>query len=91
MESTAARTAKNSRFYAQDKQWVLCIFLFDKIAFQIPEQARAAPRAQDPDVKFDELWKVKIIYFLYRFSCTSQFISFILTENVVFPNNQSQQ
>lgn len=39
--------------------------------WKIPEQARAAPRAQDPDVKFDELWKVKIIYFLYRFSCTS--------------------
>lgn len=25
--------------------------------WKIPEQARAAPRAQDPDVKFDELWK----------------------------------
>lgn len=25
--------------------------------WKIPEQARAAPRAPDPDVKFDELWK----------------------------------
>ena len=34
--------------------------------YQIPEQARAAHRAADPDVKFDELWKVsysiKLLY-----------------------------
>ena len=26
--------------------------------FQVPEQARAAQRMPDPDLKFDELWKV---------------------------------